>query len=62
MSLNCAKNQAQAEAWDFPYTKPGLSLAQTPSLVRANLRILERILEEHATFLLETRHLSPTLD
>ena len=47
---------------EFTLSKPGLSLGETPTFLRGNLRILERISEKGATFLIETRYLSWTLD
>jgi hypothetical protein len=48
--------------WEFTLSKLGLSLGETPTFLRGNLQILERISEKGATFLIETRHLSRTLD
>ena len=48
--------------WGVTLSKPRLSLGETPTFLRGNLWILERISEKGATFLIETRHLSWTLD
>ena len=47
---------------EFTLCKLGLSLGETPTFLRGNLQILERISEKGATFLIETRHFSWTLD